>query len=90
LAARTPEMGAVLLGLWFGLLDLDLEEPRLSDLGALRQSKRVLNVDAEVPDRALNLRVPEQDLNGAEISGLLVDDGRLGPPERVRPVILLT
>jgi hypothetical protein len=34
--------------------------------------------------------VPEQDLHGAEISGLLVDDGRFGPPQRVRPVILPT
>ena len=80
-------MGAGRLGPWLGLLDVNVEEPRLSDLGAFRQSKRVLDVDAEVPDRALNLRVPEQDLNGAKISGLLVDDGRFGPPQRVRPVI---
>jgi hypothetical protein len=52
-------MGAVRLCLWFGLLDVDVEEPHLSDLGALRQSKRVLDVDTEIPDRALYLRVPE-------------------------------
>ena len=83
-------MGSVRLGLWFGLPDVAVEEPRLLDLGAFRQSKRVFYVDAEVPDCALNLRVPEQDLNSAEVSGWLVDDARFGPPERVRPVILPT
>ncbi len=81
-------MGAVRLDLWFGLLDVDIEEPRLSDLSAFRQGKGVLYIDAKVPDRALDLRVPEQDLNGPEVPSLLVNDGRLGPPERVRPVIL--
>ncbi len=57
--ANVADMSAVRLGLWFGLLDVDVEEPCLSDLGAFRQSKGVLYVDAKVPDRALNLRVPE-------------------------------
>ena len=69
---------------------LDVEEPSVSDLGAFRQSKRILDVDAEVPDRALDLRMAEQDLNGAEVAGLLVYDRCLGPPERMRPVILPT
>src|SRR5215208_2615775 len=83
-------IGAVRLGPWFGLPDVAVEEPRPLDLGGFRQSKCVFYVDAEVPDCALNLRVPEQDLNSAEVSGLLVDDARFGPPERVRPVILPT
>ena len=87
---RTARMGTGRLGLWFGLLEVDLGEPRRSDLGALRQGKRVLYVDAEVSSRALNLRVPEQDLNGPVVSSLPGDDGRLGPPQRVRPEILPT
>lgn len=83
-------MGAVRLGLRLGLLNVDVEEPHLSDLGAFSQSKRVHYVDAEVPDRALDLRMAEQDLNGGEISGLLVDDRRLGPPQRVRSGALPT
>jgi hypothetical protein len=35
----------------------------VSDFGAFGQSKRVLYVDAEIPDRALDLRMAEQDLN---------------------------
>ncbi len=58
-APRRTCVGAVRLGLWFGLLDVDVEEPRRSDLSAFRQSKGVLNVDTEIPDRALYLRVPE-------------------------------
>jgi hypothetical protein len=49
-------------GCWCGLL-LEVEEPRVSDFGAFGQSKRVLYVDAEIPDRALDLRMAEQDLN---------------------------
>ena len=30
----------------------------------------------------------EQNLHGSQVAGLLVDDRRLGPPKRVRPVIL--
>ena len=81
-------MGAVWRSLWFGLLDVKIEEPHPSDFGALRQSKCVLDIDAKVPDRALYLRMPEQDLNGPEIASLLVDNGCLGPPERVGAVIL--
>ncbi len=62
----------------------------MSDSSPFRESKCIFYVDAEVPDRALNLRVPKQDLNGSQVSRLLVDDGRLGPPERGRPVILPT
>ena len=45
--------------------DTRAEEPRSSDLGTLRKQERVLYVDPEVSDRALDLRVPEQDLHGA-------------------------
>jgi hypothetical protein len=63
-------MVAVRLCPCLGPFDVNVEGPRLSDLGAFCQSKRVLYVDAEVPDRALDLRMAEQDLNGTEISGL--------------------
>ena len=36
-----------------GLLDFNLEEPSLSDLGVFGEGQRVLDVDAEVPHRAL-------------------------------------
>lgn len=43
-------------------LDFDMDEPRLSDRGASSQSKRIFCVDAEMPNRALDSGVPEQDL----------------------------
>ena len=57
-------------------------------LGAFRKGERVLYVDAEVPNGAFDLRMAEQDLNGAQITCLLVNDGRLGSAQRMRPVIL--
>ena len=45
-------------------------------LRALSQSEGILDIDAEVADRALDLRVAEQNLHGAQVSCLLVDDGR--------------
>jgi uncharacterized protein YdeI (YjbR/CyaY-like superfamily) len=60
-------MGALRPSLWLGLPDVDVEEPHLSDLGAFRESKCVLDVDAEVLDRALDLRMVEQDLNGPQV-----------------------
>ena len=50
-------------------------------LRALSEDERILYVDAKVADRAFDFRVAEQDLNGAKVTRLLVDDGRLGPAE---------
>ena len=57
-------------------------------LRSFRESECILHVDAKIADRALDLRVAEQDLHGTEITRPLVDDGRLRPAERVGPVIL--
>jgi hypothetical protein len=51
---------------------------RMLHLGALSQRESVLDIDAEVANRALDLRMAEQDLHGTQVSSLLVDDGRLG------------
>src|SRR5215213_7139942 len=71
-----------------GPLDAVVEKPRWSDFGALGQHQCVLDVDAEVPHCALDLRVAEKDLHSSQVAGLLVDDRRFGPAERMRPVIL--
>jgi hypothetical protein len=73
-SVRKDDCGAVRLCLWFGLLDVTSKEPAPSDLGPFRQSKGVLYIDAKVTDRALDLPMAEQDLNGAEIAALLVYD----------------
>ena len=60
------------------------------DLGGFGESERILDINAEVPHGALNLRMSEQDLHGPQVAGLLVDHRGLGSAERVRPVILPT
>ena len=57
-------------------------------LRAFSQREGILDVDTEVADRALDLRVAQQDLHGAQVSRLLVDDGSLRSAERMRAVIL--
>ena len=57
-------------------------------LRAFSERERILDVDAEVPNGALDFRVAEQDLHGAQIARLLVDDRGLGSPQRMRPVVL--
>ncbi len=43
-----------------------------SDFGLLREDQRVVNLNAEVANRALQLRVAEQQLAGSDIAGTLV------------------
>ena len=46
-------------------------------LRAFSQREGILDIDAEVADRALDLRMAEQDLHGTRVTCLLVDDRRL-------------
>lgn len=50
------------------------------------QTERVLDVDAQVPDRAVELGVTEQDLHRAQVAGLPIDERHLGAPERIRAI----
>jgi hypothetical protein len=56
-------------------------------LRALSQRERILDIDAEVANRALDLRMAEQDLHGMQVTCLLVDDGRLRSAERMGSVV---
>jgi hypothetical protein len=47
----------------------------------------VIDVNAEIPDRALDIRVSKQQLNGSQIAGPSVDQRRLRPASAI--VILL-
>lgn len=58
----------------------------LSDLHLLSDVERILYLDAQVVDRALQLGVPEQQLNSPKILGLAINQRRLGPPHRVRSI----
>src|SRR4029453_2973616 len=56
------------------------------DLGLLGDFQGIVNLNAEIPDGALELRVPEQQLHGSEISGPSVDQRCFRAPQRMRPV----
>ena len=58
--------------------------PGISDVDFLSDLDRVVDLDAEIADGALDLGVAKQELNGSEVPGSSVDQRRLGPPERVR------
>ena len=53
--------------------------PSRSDVYLLRDIQGVIDLDAEIPDRALNLGVTQEQLNSPKVSGSSVDQGRLGP-----------
>src|ERR1700722_362869 len=57
-------------------------------LCAFGERERILYIDAQIANGALDFRVAEQDLHRAQVASLLVDDGRLGPAERMGSVIL--
>lgn len=56
-----------------------------SDVGLLRNLNGIVHLDAEVANSALDRRVPEQRLDGAQIGGSPVDQHRLRTSQRVSP-----
>ena len=68
------------VGLW-------VIESRLN-LGAFRKLQGVFDVDTEISNGALDLRMTKQDLDGSQIARCLVNDRGFGAPERMRSVFL--
>src|SRR5689334_4077221 len=62
--------------------------PTGSDLRSFRKFESVFYIHAKVADGAFDFDMPEQDLNGTQVAGCLVDDRSLGAPERVGAVFL--
>jgi hypothetical protein len=60
--------------------------PRCLDFHLLRYRQSVVNIDAQISHRALNLRVSKQKLNCTQIACAAVDQCGLCPPQRVRAV----
>ena len=60
----------------------------LLHLGALGESERILYIDAQISNGAFNLSVTQQNLHGAQVASLLVNDGRFGSAQRVGAIIL--
>jgi hypothetical protein len=59
----------------------------VSDVGVLGERKCVFNVDTQVSDRVLDLRVTKQNLHSAQVSSRLVNHRGLGPAQRVRSIL---
>ncbi len=71
-----------------GQRPLTLTDPAPSGLylGLLGHFQRVVYPNAEVPDRALQLGVPKKELDGSQVFGAAVDQGRLSASQGVRPI----
>jgi hypothetical protein len=59
-------------------------------LSVLSHLQCVVYFNPQIAHRALQLRVPEEELNGSQILGPAVDQGRLRAPQSVRTVARLT
>lgn len=59
-----------------------------SELRLFGEGQCIFDIHAQVVDRALDLGMPEQDLYGPQIAGLLVDDRSLGPGQGMSSIIL--
>ena len=55
-----------------------LLRPSNSDVDLFCYGKGIVDLYAQVPDGALDLRVAQEELHGSEIAGSLVDKRRLG------------
>ena len=52
--------------------------PGISDINLFRYCQGVIDLDAEIPDRAFDLGMPEQELDGPEIACPSIDQGSFG------------
>jgi len=59
--------------------------PGISDINLFRYSEGVIHLNAEIPDRAFDLGMPEQELDGPEIARPPIDQGSLCASQRMRP-----
>ena len=57
-----------------------------SNLSLLGDLEGIVDLDSEIPDRALQLCVSKKEVNGSQILRPSINEGRLGPPNRVRSV----
>ena len=55
--------------------------PGNSDINLFRYGKGIIDLDAEIPDGALNFRMAEQELHRPQVARAPVDQGRLGSPK---------
>ena len=59
--------------------------PGISDINLFRYRQGVIDLDAEIPHRAFDLGMPEQELDGPEVSRPPIDQRRFCASKRMRP-----
>jgi hypothetical protein len=59
--------------------------PGISDINLFGYGQGVIHFDAQISDRAFDLGMPEQKLDGPEIAGPPVDKGSFRASQGVRP-----
>jgi hypothetical protein len=57
--------------------------PRNSDVNLFRYGQSTVDLDAKVPNGAFDLSMAKQELHGAQITCAPVDQGGLGPAQRM-------
>ena len=58
--------------------------PSGSDVDLLGNCESIIDLDAEIPDGALDLGMPQEQLNCPQVTSSPVDQGRLGSTQRMR------
>ena len=58
--------------------------PGISDINLFRYCQRVINLNAKISDRAFDLGMPEQELDGPEITCPSIDQGRFCSSQGMR------
>src|SRR5471032_560237 len=59
--------------------------PDISDFNLFSYCQGIVDLDAEIPDRAFDLGMPEQELDGPEIARPPIDQGSFSAAQRMRP-----
>ena len=59
--------------------------PRISDVNLFRYRQGVIYLNAQIPDRALDFGMTEQELDSSKIARAPVDQGSLCASQGVRP-----
>ena len=75
--------------IWRGFIAADQRSRRSlggSDVNLLGYGERVVYLNAEIADRALDLGVPEQQLDCAEIARSAIDQRYLRSPQRMSSI----
>jgi len=59
--------------------------PQISNINLFSYGQGIVDLDAEIPDRAFDFGMPEQELDGPQIAGASIDQGSFRASKRMSP-----